>query len=131
MAEKKKGIGEIAWLDLTVGDAESVRDFYADVVGWTITPVDMGDYDDYCMNAPGTGEATAGVCFSRGSNAGLPPVWLAYVVVENIERSVERCRARGGRVIGGPRDMGPQGKYCIIEDPAGAALALFQHSETA
>ncbi len=53
MAEKKKGIGEIAWLDLTVEDAESVRDFYSDVVGWTITPVDMGGYDDFCMNSAG------------------------------------------------------------------------------
>ena len=130
MSEKKKGVGEIAWLDLTVDDAEEVRDFYTEVVGWTASPVDMGDYDDFCMNAPRSGEATAGVCFARGPNVGLPPVWLVYVVVENIERSVERCNELGGHVAAGPNDMGPHGKYCIIEDPAGAALALFEHAET-
>lgn len=130
MPQKKKGVGEIAWLDLTVEDAESVRDFYSEVVGWTFSPVDMGGYDDFCMYAPQSGEPSAGVCFARGSNAELPPVWLAYVVVENIDRSVAQCEELGGRVLAGPKDAGSEGKYCVIEDPAGAALALFEHAKT-
>lgn len=31
----KPEIGAVGWFDLTVEDAESVRDFYAGVVGWT------------------------------------------------------------------------------------------------
>lgn len=130
MPEEKKSVGEIAWLDLTVDAAEEVRAFYEDVVGWTSTPINMGSYDDFCMNAPETGQPSAGVCFSRGANAGLPPVWLVYVVVEEIERSIDRCLSRGGRVVSGPTDMGSQGRYCVIQDPAGASLALIQHAET-
>jgi predicted enzyme related to lactoylglutathione lyase len=40
--------GQIGWIDLTVPDAEGVRDFYRDVTGWTTSPIAMGDYQDYC-----------------------------------------------------------------------------------
>ena len=62
--------GTITWQDLTVGDAEALRDFYAAVVGWTPEPVKMGDYADFTMKADG--EPIAGVCHARGHNAGLP-----------------------------------------------------------
>jgi predicted enzyme related to lactoylglutathione lyase len=34
--------GKLVWFDLTVQDAERVRDFYAEVVGWRPEPVDTG-----------------------------------------------------------------------------------------
>ena len=33
---KKPAVGTIAWRDLTVKDAEKVRDFYAQAVGWKV-----------------------------------------------------------------------------------------------
>ncbi|HEX9659169.1 MAG TPA: VOC family protein [Rhodothermales bacterium] len=130
MAENEKSIGEIAWVDLTVGDAAPIRDFYADVVGWTTTPVDMGGYNDFCMNASSTGEAVSGVCYARGSNADLPPVWLVYIIVENLDHSIARCLEHGGRIVSDPKDMGASGRYCVVQDPAGATFALFQYAES-
>jgi predicted enzyme related to lactoylglutathione lyase len=37
-------VGKIGWIDLTVGDATRVRDFYAGVVGWKPEGVEMGGY---------------------------------------------------------------------------------------
>ena len=54
-------IGTIGWRDLTVENAEQVRDFYSKVVGWSHQAVSMGDYDDFSMIA-GNGETVAGVC---------------------------------------------------------------------
>ena len=45
--------GTISWTDLTVENAEEVRDFYQEVVGWDAHPVDMGQYTDFGMAAPG------------------------------------------------------------------------------
>ena len=42
-------IGAIEWRDLTIDNAEQVKDFYRDVVGWKTEPVSMGDYDDFNM----------------------------------------------------------------------------------
>ncbi len=117
------GVGTIAWQDLTVENAEQVRDFYASLVGWTVKPLSMGDYDDYCMNAPGEGKTVAGVCHARGNNANLPPQWLVYITVGDVEVSARRCVELGGKVIDGPRSMGKQ-RFCVIQDPAGAVAAL-------
>jgi len=121
----KPAPGTIAWTDLTVNDAERVRDFYSAVVGWAPEPVSMDGYEDFCMNAPSDGTPVAGVCHARGANAGLPPQWLVYVVVEDLDQACARCRELGGKIVAGPKGMGSN-RYCVIEDPAGAVCALVQ-----
>ncbi|MCD6063584.1 MAG: Glyoxalase/bleomycin resistance protein/dioxygenase [Flavipsychrobacter sp.] len=114
--------GDIVWTDLTIPNAESVKDFYKDVVGWDVDPLSMGEYDDYVMKtAEGTG--VAGVCHARGTNANIPPQWLVYVAVPDVEGSAKRCVEMGGKVLDGPRKMGNKDFACI-QDPAGAVLAL-------
>src|ERR1043166_5208922 len=98
-------IGAISWTDLTVPNAEAVRDFYAQVVGWKAEPLDMGGYSDYCMNAPATGETKVGICHAKGENADIPPQWLVYINVENLTQSVENAKRLGGKVVREPRDM--------------------------
>ncbi len=121
----KPPVGGITWVDLTVPDAETLRDFYSAVTGWVPEPVAMGEYHDYTMKAP-SGAAVAGVCHARGVNAGLPAQWLVYVTVADLDASVTACRARGGEVLSGPASLGPMGRYAVIRDPAGAVLALAQ-----
>jgi predicted enzyme related to lactoylglutathione lyase len=109
-----------------VSNADLVRDFYAAVTGWRPDPVEMGGYSDYSMLAA-DGECVAGVCHARGINADIPPQWLIYVNVENLDRSIAECTNRGGGIVSQPRDvMG--GRMCVIRDPAGAVCALYQAS---
>lgn len=121
--------GTLAWTDLTVPNAEVIRDFYAQVVGWVPTPVSMGEYEDFNMTVPSTGEPAAGICHARGSNADLPPVWMVYFLVEDLEGSLEAVRAAGGEIMTGPRTMGPGSGFAVIRDPAGAVAALYQMGE--
>lgn len=129
MSEQQQGkIGSVGWADLTVENAEQLRDFYSEVVGWSATGVEMGGYSDFCMNEPQTDNPVAGVCHARGLNAGLPPVWLIYITVADLDASIAKCVELGGEVIAEPRAMGRQGRYCIVRDPAGAVAALFEHA---
>lgn len=119
-----KPIGHIEWRDLTIMDAIQVKDFYSAVVGWTSEPLSMGDYDDFIMKAPESGETVAGVCHARGENAALPPQWMMYVRVADAAASAEQVHALGGTVLHGPRTMGDD-TYYVIRDPAGAVLTIF------
>lgn len=121
-------IGQDQWRDLTVANADAVRDFYVRVIGWKAEPLDMGGYSDYVMLDPATGEGMAGVCHARGTNAGLPAQWLVYFAVEDVEASAKACIEAGGEVLDGPRPMGG-GMFCVIRDPAGAVAALYRAGE--
>ncbi len=118
-------VGKVGWIDITVDDASGLRDFYSKVVGWQPENVSMGDYDDFSMAMPGTGEAVTGICHARGDNADIPSGWLIYIVVADITESVAACEAGGGRVVLAPRGLAG-GRFCIIEDPSGATAALYQ-----
>ncbi len=124
----KPAPGSISWTDLTVPDASRVRDFYQAVAGWTAAPVDMGGYEDFCMMRKGSDTPVAGICHARGENASLPPQWLVYLTVPDLEASLRACMANGGRVVVPVRQMGP-GRMAVIADPAGAVAALFQPEE--
>lgn len=120
-------VGKIAWLDLTVADADSTRDFYTQVVGWRAEAFPMEHegiaYNDY-MLYDAIGEVASGICWARGGNATLPPVWLLYVPVGDIEESIQLVAELGGEVL--KRQEGENGvvHYAIVRDPVGAYLAL-------
>ena len=127
--EQDKTIGAITWMDITVPEADGLRDFYKNVVGWTTMDISMGDYNDYCMVSPTDNVVRSGICHAAGSNAGMPAAWIMYINVANLDESIAKVIAGGGEVVNGPRKMGEKARYCIIKDPAGAFCGLFDHGE--
>jgi predicted enzyme related to lactoylglutathione lyase len=124
----KNPVGSFNWADLTVENAEEIRDFYASVVGYSFTTFDMGGYEDFCMNSPDDGQTKTGICNSKGSNTGLPPQWLIYFYVKDLDHSLTILKEKGGQVLSGPKAYGENAKYAIIKDPSGACCALYQES---
>jgi len=110
---------------MTVDDADGLRDFYKSVVGWGTEAVSMGDYSDYSMTSPSTGEAVSGICHARGSNADLPGGWLIYITVADVDASAAACTANGGEIVVAPKGLAG-GRFCVIRDPSGATAALYQ-----
>jgi predicted enzyme related to lactoylglutathione lyase len=116
--------GQVGWIDLTVDDADERRDFYQDVVGWSSQPLAMEDgaWHDHVMTDEG-GNARAGVCHARGPNAGLPPVWLPYFVVDDLDARLRAATERGAELLSGPRGTPA---CAILRDPGGTGFALVE-----
>jgi uncharacterized protein len=120
-------IGSIISADLTIPNADEVRDFYKQVVGWESEEMkvsdESGEYSDYVMKDQ-AGNWVGGVCHARGINLGIPPQWLVHVNVADIQASADRAIALGGKII--KKSTGDDGTlyYIIIQDPAGAMLSL-------
>jgi uncharacterized protein len=122
-------VGSIGWIDLTVPNAGEVRDFYQAVTGWAVSEVPMGEYSDFCMlPAPGAAPV-AGICHARATNVGLPPQWLVYIIVADLDASIAKCVELGGQVLVVPKPLGAT-RFCVIRDPAGAVAALYDPSAT-
>lgn len=130
-ANPEAPVGRIAWLDLTVSDAPATRAFYEHVVGWSAQSVEMkeGDhgsdegYADYLMLGE-DGRPAAGVCHARGVNAGLPPVWLIYLPVGDLDESLRRVEEEGGTLIHVQQREDGQRAYAVVQDPVGVYVAL-------
>jgi len=113
-------VGKILWTDLTVPNAGQIRDFYSAVTGWSVREFD-GDYNMVAADDTDT----AGVCHAVGQNANLPPQWLIYIAVADLDASIAACQQHGGSVIDGPRSSS-ESRFCVIRDPAGAVAALIE-----
>ncbi|WP_448555802.1 VOC family protein [Thalassotalea montiporae] len=124
-----ENLGAIAWLDLTVENAQQTRDFYQQVVGWHAQSVDMDGYQDYAMAPTKAGEPVAGICHARGANADLPAMWLPYFLVKNVEQAAADVKALGGVLCTQFKTMGND-RFVVIKDPAGAACALYQQGSS-
>lgn len=120
-------VGCIAWLDLTGPDAEATRDFYKEVVGWTVQEVAMEDggesYVDYAMVGP-DGNAVAGVCHARGGNQGLPTSWLLYLPVADLAESLRRVADEGGKILKEVKGSDGALTAVIVQDPVGVSFGL-------
>ena len=57
-------------------------------------------------------------------NADLPPVWMIYIAVANLDEAMRMCVERGGKIRIPPKKITGHQRYCVIEDPAGALAAL-------
>ena len=72
----------------------------------------------------------AGVFPMEGEQfAGIPPHWMTYVKVDDVDVSAEKAAALGGTVKTGPFDVTGVGKIAIVVDAAGAVVGLIQPAD--
>ncbi len=92
-----------------------------------VQDVEMEDasehYADYNMLGD-DGHPAAGVCHARGTNLGLPPVWMIYLPVGDLAESLRRVREEGGKIIKSVTGADGSYAYAVVQDPVGATLAL-------
>ena len=88
--------GDFIWYELLTTDAEAARTFYADVIGWTAT--DSGQPAiDYRILAAAEGNVGGLMQITDDMrSAGARPVWLGYIAVDDVDRTVAAITAAGG-----------------------------------
>jgi predicted enzyme related to lactoylglutathione lyase len=118
-------MGRIVWTDITVPNAAELRDFYAQVFGWNIHDTQVDDHIDFTMLDPVSGDPVVGICHALGANAALPPQWLNYFSVADLDKALKTVEQLGGKQISPIRDAGGM-RFCAIQDPAGAVCALME-----
>ena len=102
-------------------DPEGTAKFFGDVFGWELKKMDMGPMGTYTLFMQG--EEQLGGCMKAPE--GVPPMWIAYWNVNNVDQSTNRAKQLGARVDMPPADI-PQGRISMLADPTGAPFALFQ-----
>lgn len=125
--EVTEPVGHISSLTLTVPDANTTRDFYHQVVGWTVHDVAEkdaeGPYVDHKMVDTG-GIQAATIRHTRGANAALPPTWLLHIPVNDLPASLRLVQANDGKIIQTSGRDSSSPTTAVIQDPVGAYMTL-------
>jgi predicted enzyme related to lactoylglutathione lyase len=115
--------GAPMWHELHTRDYAGALDFYRSVLGWTTQVV--GDTDDFRYSAMAVGDTQyAGVMdASAYYPEGVPPVWLTYIAVDDVDATLTLVQELGGTIQEQPQDT-PFGRLAQIADPTGAVIKI-------
>jgi len=71
------------------------------------------------------GGQSVGGLFQMGPEFGqIPSHWMAYVAVDDVDAKARQVWELGGKVCVPPTDIPKVGRFCVVNDPTGATLAL-------
>lgn len=119
--------GTMVWTELVTPDPAKARPFYAAVFGWTPQAVPMGtpsgDYTLFLHD----GAMAAGMMTMRGEWWGeVPPHWMVYFAVEDLEATLAKAASLGGEVRVPPTEVPGIGTFGVVTDPEGAFFSVLQ-----
>ncbi|HRJ77163.1 MAG: hypothetical protein HPKKFMNG_01737 [Planctomycetes bacterium] len=121
--------GEFMWNELMTRDDERALEFFNKVLGWTHSDWPMGDGKTpyRLVKTPGGGEhGIAGMMKMTEPEfpPQVPPHWMSYIAVDNVDQRAELAKQHGGQLVHGPMDIPNVGRFCIVCDPTGATVAF-------
>jgi predicted enzyme related to lactoylglutathione lyase len=118
-------VSAFCWEELMTSDPEAAAKFYSTLFGYTVESKDMGPMGTYRILKRGDRQ-TAGIMK-------LPPgvsrtAWLEYVHVADVDASVRNAKEIGATQLMPAMDIPNIGRFAVLADPTGAAIAVFKGS---
>lgn len=121
----KQPVGEFCWNELATTNVKAAKEFYQKVFGWQFVDKDMGDMT-YSMIKKNDKEFGGMWSIPKDQEKHIPPHWMGYILVENLDQSLEKAKHSGASVVKPATKAGEFGRFAIITDPTGAHIALWQ-----
>jgi predicted enzyme related to lactoylglutathione lyase len=112
--------GAFCWNELNSPDPAAAIPFYSGLFGWTIEPFEGSPEPYFSIK---NGDANNGGIRELGQ-PGVPPHWLVYFAVEDIDAAIAKVEELGGAKMVGPIDI-QIAKIAVVHDPQGAFFALY------
>ncbi len=109
-------------VELNTNDVAKAKTFYGKLFDWKMedVPMEGGTY-----TLIGVGDGTGGGLMKHPM-PGAPSMWLAYVLVDDLEASTKKAKALGATVMKDVTEVTDMGWLSIIVDPTGAHLGLWK-----
>ena len=116
-------VGDWYWSELVTTDEKKALTYYESAFGFTSEGMDMGPMGTYYLLKK-DGIPRAGLMKAPQPNDGSN--WLPYVRVADCDASAAKAQSLGARIAMPPRDIAGIGRFSVLVDPLGAAIAVMQ-----
>ncbi|MBT7593977.1 MAG: VOC family protein [Gemmatimonadetes bacterium] len=104
------------WIQHSTHQCESARQYYGALFGWSFDAEGRATLKDRLIAAIG----------DSVSDQHLPPHWLGYVSVADVEQSTYKGERLGATVLREPVQAGSWGRLAVLRDPQGAHFAMWE-----
>lgn len=120
--------GVVIWNELNTRDVAAAKAYYGAVFGWSFetAPIPGGEGE---YTTAKLGDTMVAGIFDITGMPGLenvPPHWMTYFGVDDIDASFAASTEAGGQVIRPPFEVEGVGKFAIVIDASGGAIGLMQ-----
>ena len=121
-AEQFGDSGFMTWNELATRDVEQALDFYLAVLPWKVETSDFGGMRYHTINL---NDAPNGGMLQMDDNwpSEVPPHWMVYFRVADVDVATERVKQLGGSVSVLPTDT-PAGRFAVVSDPQGGTFSI-------
>ncbi len=114
------------WIELSTADQAAAGEFYGGLFGWEIETNPVDDAGGVYLIGRLEGDQIAGISGQMPELAGHPAFWGVFLAVDDVDATVAKVEAAGGKVEAGPFDVMEHGRMVAIQDPTGARVNLWQ-----
>jgi predicted enzyme related to lactoylglutathione lyase len=119
--------GTFCWPELSTTDPAGAKKFYGELLGWSFHDEDVGPDMVYSMSLKG--DKNIGALYGLNEemkSQGIPPHWLSYVSVANVDETAKKAQSLGATIIKEPFDVFDAGRMAVLQDPSDAVFAIWQ-----
>ena len=117
--------GTPIWYEYQARDADAAQRFYAQVLGWSIASAGMAGGVDYRILTAADGSGVGGM-MTMPAGVPMPPGWLFYIGVDDVDATVARATAAGAAVRMPATDLPGVGRMALLADPDGAPFYVMR-----
>ena len=118
------GKSRFVWHDFMAADVGGAKRFYGELFGWTFKGGDHG----YEHIQQGGQEIGGLMALDPQQQKGVPPHWIGYIAVDDVDAGVRHFNEAGGKTYVPPTDIPGIGRFAIVTDPLGADVGLYRPS---
>ncbi|MFJ5921823.1 VOC family protein [Kitasatospora sp. NPDC092948] len=111
--------GALGWVELATRDPNGAVAFYRRVFGWTVTTGEM--YTQFGLDGRDFGGM---MDMADQFPAEVPPYWMPYFAVADVDLSAERAALLGATVTLPPTDVPDGPRLAVLRDAQGAAFGI-------
>jgi predicted enzyme related to lactoylglutathione lyase len=112
----------VVWNELNTRDPEAAKSFYGAVFGWAF---EEREFETGTYNSIKVGDDSVGGMIDITGRApdDVPPHWLVYFAVDDVDATVAKATEAGGAVALEPFEIAEVGRIAIVKDPFEAVFA--------
>ncbi len=87
----------------------------------------MPDFTYTVVTASDAESGQGGIMPIPPNAQGMPPAWNSYVTVDDVDATAKQAEQLGGKIMCPPQDIPQVGRFAVIIDPQGAAIAIITY----